>query len=70
MPIGSAVAEVVTYSTLVSHISLAHLAVVRCAVAAQQPRTLEAQNASGWPNRVSCRVTLLVSCRIRVVLLQ
>ena len=60
MPIGSTVAEVVTDSTLVAHLSLAHLAVVRCAVAAQQP-TLEAQNPSGWPNCVSCRVTLLIS---------
>eukprot|EP00966_Prymnesium_polylepis_P090877 2104379-Prymnesium_polylepis.1 len=40
MPIGSTVAEVVTDSTLAAHLSLAHLAVVRCAVAAQQP-TLE-----------------------------
>eukprot|EP00966_Prymnesium_polylepis_P135930 3141337-Prymnesium_polylepis.1 len=47
--LGSAVAEVATDSTLVAHFSLAHLAVVRCAVAAQQP-TLEAQNASGWSN--------------------
>eukprot|EP00966_Prymnesium_polylepis_P091145 2109660-Prymnesium_polylepis.1 len=30
MPIGSAVAEVATDSTLVAHLSLAHLAVVRC----------------------------------------
>ena len=60
MPIGSAVAEVVTDSTLAAHLSLAHLAVVRCVVAAQQP-TLEAQNTSGWPNCVSCRATLLVS---------
>ena len=60
MPIGSAVAEVVTDSTLAAHLSLAHLAVVRCVVAAQQP-TSEAQNTSGWPNCVSCRATLLVS---------
>eukprot|EP00966_Prymnesium_polylepis_P149209 3447387-Prymnesium_polylepis.1 len=59
MPIGSAVAEVVTDSTLVAHLSVAHLAVVRCAVAAQQP-TLAVQNPSGWPNCVSCRVTLLI----------
>eukprot|EP00966_Prymnesium_polylepis_P290505 6710381-Prymnesium_polylepis.1 len=55
----SAEAKVATYSTLVAHFSLAHDAVVRCAVAAQQP-TLEAQNASGWPNYVLCRVTLFI----------
>eukprot|EP00966_Prymnesium_polylepis_P064235 1489122-Prymnesium_polylepis.1 len=69
MPIGSTGAEVVTDSTLVSHLSLADLAVVRCAVAEQQ-RTLEAQNPSGWPNCVSCRVTLLISLLRRVVMLQ
>eukprot|EP00966_Prymnesium_polylepis_P117101 2705759-Prymnesium_polylepis.1 len=53
-PTASAVAEVATGSTLVAHFSLAHGAVARCAVAAQQP-TSEAQNASGWPNCVSCR---------------
>eukprot|EP00966_Prymnesium_polylepis_P210919 4884337-Prymnesium_polylepis.1 len=44
MTIVPAVAEVATDSTLVAHLSLAHLAVVRCAIAVQQP-TSEAQNA-------------------------
>ena len=36
IPKASAVAEVATDSTIVAHFSLAHVAVVRCAVAAQQ----------------------------------
>eukprot|EP00966_Prymnesium_polylepis_P050558 1170194-Prymnesium_polylepis.1 len=38
--------------------------------AVQHQPTSEAHNASGWPNWVSCRVTLLVSWLQRVVLLQ
>jgi hypothetical protein len=41
----------------------------RCRRAAQQP-TLEAHNASGWPNHVLCRVTLLITSARRIVLLQ
>eukprot|EP00966_Prymnesium_polylepis_P245153 5670687-Prymnesium_polylepis.1 len=55
----SAVAKVATDSSLAANFSLAHDAVVRCTVAAQQP-TFEAQNASGWPNCVLFRVKLLI----------